>query len=402
MEVENTQKTNQQNQDTPFVGINGENTGLGFSQRDQYGKSEEEQGILDFRVIKNDKTSENCRRLIDLKNIFSRQLPKMPKEYIVKLVFDRNHEAMVIIKNDKKVIGGICYRRYPTQRFAEIAFLAVTAQEQVKGYGTRLMNKFKEQMQKQDIEYLLTYADNFAIGYFKKQGFTKEARMPEERWKGFIKDYDGGTQMECYVHPFIDYSNISTLIKRQKQKLSLNHIKFPGIDIEQMAKQKGDQMKNEDEPLIDPMEIPGVKQSGWQPSDLQELKKQQEKSFNLQCQNIIDLMRRHKQGWPFMEPVNKEDVADYYDVISDPIDLKTVEQKLVSNIYQDKDSFIADINRIFNNCRKYNQPDTIYYKAANDLEEYITPHLNTLKDNQNQEGKNQQKQQKKSKKGQKQ
>lgn len=38
----------------------------------------------------------------------------MPKEYIVKLVFDRNHEAMVIIKNDKKVIGGICYRRYPT------------------------------------------------------------------------------------------------------------------------------------------------------------------------------------------------------------------------------------------------------------------------------------------------
>jgi histone acetyltransferase len=31
------------------------------------------------------------KMLIDLKNIFSRQLPKMPKEYIVKLVFDRNH-----------------------------------------------------------------------------------------------------------------------------------------------------------------------------------------------------------------------------------------------------------------------------------------------------------------------
>ena len=36
--------------------------------------------------------------LIDLKNIFARQLPKMPKEYIVKLVFDRNHESMVILK----------------------------------------------------------------------------------------------------------------------------------------------------------------------------------------------------------------------------------------------------------------------------------------------------------------
>jgi histone acetyltransferase len=29
--------------------------------------------------------------LTDLKNIFARQLPKMPKDYIVKLVFDRNH-----------------------------------------------------------------------------------------------------------------------------------------------------------------------------------------------------------------------------------------------------------------------------------------------------------------------
>lgn len=60
----------------------------------------------------------------------------------------------------------------------------------------------------------MTYADNFAIGYFKKQGFTKEGRMNPERWRGFIKDYDGGTLMECYVHPFIDYSNISVLIKK--------------------------------------------------------------------------------------------------------------------------------------------------------------------------------------------
>jgi len=38
----------------------------------------------------------------------------MPKEYIVKLVFDRHHECMIILKDKKKVIAGICYRRYPT------------------------------------------------------------------------------------------------------------------------------------------------------------------------------------------------------------------------------------------------------------------------------------------------
>jgi histone acetyltransferase len=110
------------------------------------------------------RTHENMRLLIDLKNIFSRQLPKMPKEYISKLVFDRNHESLVILKSKTKIIGGICYRVYPTQRFAEIAFLAVTATEQVKGYGTRLMNKYKDKMQKLGMEYLLTYADNYAIG----------------------------------------------------------------------------------------------------------------------------------------------------------------------------------------------------------------------------------------------
>jgi histone acetyltransferase len=104
------------------------------------------------------------KMLIDLKNIIARQLPKMPKEYIVKLIFDRKHEAMVIVKNETKIIGGICFRMFESQKFAEIAFLAVTAQEQVKGYGTRLMNKYKEEMQRRGVEFMLTYADNYAIG----------------------------------------------------------------------------------------------------------------------------------------------------------------------------------------------------------------------------------------------
>ena len=36
------------------------------------------------------------------------------------------------------------------------------------------------------------YADNYAIGYFKKQGFTKQVTMDRSRWVGYIKDYDGG------------------------------------------------------------------------------------------------------------------------------------------------------------------------------------------------------------------
>lgn len=49
----------------------------------------------------------------------------------------------------------------------------MTTSEQVKGYGTRLMNKLKDHAYEQNIHYFLTYADNNAIEYFRKQGFQK-------------------------------------------------------------------------------------------------------------------------------------------------------------------------------------------------------------------------------------
>ena len=120
-------------------------TGLGFTKRDSNVKQQEELGKLSFEVIQNDGTEKNMKLLIDLKNIIAKQLPKMPKEYIVRLVLDRRHESMIIIDKFKnKVLGGICYRPNKSQRFIEIAFLAISSLEQVKGYGTRLMNKLKD------------------------------------------------------------------------------------------------------------------------------------------------------------------------------------------------------------------------------------------------------------------
>ena len=43
----------------------------------------------------------------------------------------------------------------------------------------------------------MTYADNNATEFFKKQGFNQKGYMPEPRWKGYIKDYNGSTMMQC-------------------------------------------------------------------------------------------------------------------------------------------------------------------------------------------------------------
>lgn len=67
----------------------------------------------------------------------------MPREYIARLVLDRRHRSVAIIRRKRNVVGGITYRPFHKQHFGEIAFCAVTANEQVKGFGTRLMNYTK-------------------------------------------------------------------------------------------------------------------------------------------------------------------------------------------------------------------------------------------------------------------
>jgi len=60
------------------------------------------------------------------------------------------------------------------------------------------MNHFKMHIRREmpSIKYFLTYADNYAIGYFKKQGFTKDITLDRKAWTGYIKDYEGGTMMQ--------------------------------------------------------------------------------------------------------------------------------------------------------------------------------------------------------------
>lgn len=70
--------------------------------------------------------------LIGLKNLFQKQLPKMPREYITRLVLDKNHISMAIVKKGWRVVGGICYRPFESRGFAEIVFCAVDSSEQIK------------------------------------------------------------------------------------------------------------------------------------------------------------------------------------------------------------------------------------------------------------------------------
>lgn len=90
-------------------------------------------------IVENDGKHDSLVKLVGLKQLFAKQLPKMPRPYIARLVFDRRHKSLAILSDDfqqkggdEEIIGGICYRGFPEMRLAEIAFCAVSASQQVK------------------------------------------------------------------------------------------------------------------------------------------------------------------------------------------------------------------------------------------------------------------------------
>lgn len=59
-------------------------------------------------------------------------------------------------------------------------------------------------------------------------------------------------------------------------------------------------------------------------------------------------------------------------------DLKTMGERLKNRYYSTRHLFIADMTRIFTNCRLYNSPDTEYYRYGNVLEKYFQTRMREL------------------------
>ncbi|KAJ8960513.1 hypothetical protein NQ318_013797 [Aromia moschata] len=66
----------------------------------------------------------------------------------------------------------------------------------------------------------------------------------------------------------------------------------------------------------------------------------------------------------FMKLPSKIDYPDYYEVISNPIDMERISQRLKANGYETLEDLVGDFVLMFDNACKYNEPDSQIYKDA--------------------------------------
>lgn len=253
--------------------------------------------------------------------------------------------------------------------------------------------------------------------------------LPPSQWVGYIKDYDGGTLMECVLDPRVPYTSLPPALASQRAALdaavrarSRSHVVHPGLthfrddDGEggspgpagAPAVDDGDPGPGAPRPgvvaappvpallpprgPVDPATIPGVPESGW-PAQAESTPvpsvyvrrawtrlDADPSVLPTFLGELLEEVKAHEDAWPFAAPVDARDVPDYYQIIKDPMDLSTVAARLEGGaagddgarkarpFYTTLDLFVADVRRIFANCRVYNAADTVYSKLASRCE----------------------------------
>ncbi|KAG8184625.1 hypothetical protein JTE90_022674 [Oedothorax gibbosus] len=73
----------------------------------------------------------------------------------------------------------------------------------------------------------------------------------------------------------------------------------------------------------------------------------------------------------FMEKPSKKDYPDYYEIITSPIDMKTIDANIKTEQYSSEESVIADFRLMFANCKHYNEEGSQIYQDAETLENVL-------------------------------
>ncbi|XP_055631687.1 transcription initiation factor TFIID subunit 1 isoform X2 [Toxorhynchites rutilus septentrionalis] len=84
------------------------------------------------------------------------------------------------------------------------------------------------------------------------------------------------------------------------------------------------------------------------------------------------------ESWPFLKPVNKRLVKDYYTIIRRPMDLEKVSKKVATHKYHSRVDFLQDMQLIADNCETYNGSEANFTRQAKHMVEVVRQALDAM------------------------
>ncbi|EYC45319.1 hypothetical protein Y032_0432g1357 [Ancylostoma ceylanicum] len=97
-----------------------------------------------------------------------------------------------------------------------------------------------------------------------------------------------------------------------------------------------------------------------------------------ELEKLIREAMREPYAWPFLEPVDKKEVPDYYNVITRPMDLRTMINKIKQRVYDTPEEVRSDAYLIIANCKEYNEEGSEIYDCAERLEDFFQERFRTF------------------------
>ena len=95
--------------------------------------------------------------------------------------------------------------------------------------------------------------------------------------------------------------------------------------------------------------------------------------FKLFLRQIVKQLSQKDTNRFFQNPVSVADAPDYFEYISEPMDFSAMASKVEKCEYESLEALEGDFNLMIDNCKSYNDPETIYFKAANKLKDLCRP-----------------------------
>ena len=118
---------------------------------------------------------------------------------------------------------------------------------------------------------------------------------------------------------------------------------------------------------------------------LENLEVKLDRDFNDILKDIVDKLLNHPLSEPFSYELNEDTLGELYDqymeMVPNPIDLDTIQKKVLRNGYDNFISFNNDINLMFRNCRTFNEKNSKLYIQGTNLEDYYKLIISPIKKN---------------------